>query len=146
MDSRQEITAIANDEASQPIEIAQSAGLIARLGALHGKGSASLTNLSIYAFGVSGLWTALGTPLLPARVGEIVEAPLARHLQGVAPGKAFQILLPSTLEVLLAPCLVRPIEQNDLVEAANAPDCRIDARVVVRRKAEEARPCVVQPR
>ena len=77
MDSRQDITAIASDESSQPaqpVEMTQSDGLIARLGALHGKGSASLTNLSIYAFGVSGLWTALGTPLLPSRVGEIVEA------------------------------------------------------------------------
>jgi MFS family permease len=36
------------------------------------RGPASLANLSLYAFGVSGLWTALGTPLLPIKINEIV--------------------------------------------------------------------------
>ncbi len=36
------------------------------------KGPLSLVNLSIYAAGLSGLWTALGTPILSIKVGEIL--------------------------------------------------------------------------
>ena len=48
-------------------------GGIAVFGRTYLCGPASLINLSLYAFGVSGLWTALGTPLLPIKVNEIVE-------------------------------------------------------------------------
>ena len=40
--------------------------------AVHRRGAGSLANLSIYAAGLSGLWTALGTPLLPIKVEEIL--------------------------------------------------------------------------
>ena len=45
---------------------------IALFGDIYRRGPASLANLSLYAFGVSGLWTALGTPLLPIKINEIV--------------------------------------------------------------------------
>ncbi|MEX0926751.1 MAG: MFS transporter [Dehalococcoidia bacterium] len=38
------------------------------------RGSASLTNLSAYAFGLSGLWTGVGTGILPFKVLEIIES------------------------------------------------------------------------
>lgn len=44
-----------------------------RAAAVHRKGSGSLLNLSLYALGISGLWTALGTPLLPIKIEEIVS-------------------------------------------------------------------------
>ncbi len=40
---------------------------------VHRRGSRSLINLSLYAAGLSGMWTALGTPILPIRVEEILE-------------------------------------------------------------------------
>jgi MFS family permease len=45
---------------------------VKRAAAIHRRGSGSLVNLSLYALGISGLWTALGTPLLPIKVEEIV--------------------------------------------------------------------------
>jgi MFS family permease len=39
---------------------------------VHRKGAGSFANLSIYAVGLSGLWTALGTPILPIKVEEII--------------------------------------------------------------------------
>ncbi len=45
---------------------------LAQIGNIYRRGPASLANLSLYAFGVSGLWTALGTPLLPIKVNEIL--------------------------------------------------------------------------
>lgn len=39
----------------------------------HRRGPRSLVNLSIYAAGLSGMWTALGTPILPIRIEEILE-------------------------------------------------------------------------
>ena len=44
-----------------------------KIKAIHRKGPGSLVNLSLYAFGISGLWTALGTPILPIKVDEIVS-------------------------------------------------------------------------
>lgn len=38
----------------------------------HKRGPRSLVNLSIYAAGLSGLWTAFGTPILPIKVEEIL--------------------------------------------------------------------------
>lgn len=37
------------------------------------RGPRSLINLSIYAAGLSGMWTALGTPILPIKIEEILE-------------------------------------------------------------------------
>ena len=45
---------------------------IKKAAAVHRRGPKSLVNLSLYALGISGLWTALGTPLLPIKIGEIV--------------------------------------------------------------------------
>jgi MFS family permease len=74
MDSRTDLTALASDEPPQVNEADPHASPLRRLANLHARGPASLANISLYAFGVSGLWTALGTPLLPVKVGEIVEA------------------------------------------------------------------------
>ena len=40
--------------------------------AIHRRGPRSLINLSLYGAGLSGLWTALGTPILPIKVDEIL--------------------------------------------------------------------------
>lgn len=48
-------------------------GILGEVFSLHRKGSSNLANLSIYAAGLSGLWTALGTPLLPIKVEEILS-------------------------------------------------------------------------
>lgn len=45
---------------------------IRRVSAVHRRGAGSLVNLSLYGLGLSGMWTALGTPLLPIKVEEIV--------------------------------------------------------------------------
>lgn len=45
---------------------------IRRFFGLHRQGPKSLTNLSLYAAGLSGLWTAFGIPLLPIKVDEIL--------------------------------------------------------------------------
>ena len=62
------------DTAPAPLDSAAGAdaGVFARLGALHNKGSSSFINLSLYAFGLSGLWTAMGNPILPIKVEEII--------------------------------------------------------------------------
>ncbi len=42
------------------------------LASLHRRGSRSLVNLSIYAAGFSGLWTAFGNAILPIKIDEIL--------------------------------------------------------------------------
>ncbi len=41
--------------------------------AVHRRGPRSLVNLSLYAAGLSGMWTAFGTPLLPITIEEILS-------------------------------------------------------------------------
>lgn len=40
---------------------------------VHRRGSRSLINLSLYAAGLSGMWTAIGTPILPIKIEEILS-------------------------------------------------------------------------
>lgn len=58
-------------DASEPGKPA-TGNLFQRAVATHRRGSGSLVNISLYAVGLSGLWTALGTPLLPIKIEEIL--------------------------------------------------------------------------
>ena len=62
-----EVAAVSNTSGS-----ARSRNVLREVFALHRRGPRNLANLSIYAAGLSGLWTALGTPLLPIKVEEIL--------------------------------------------------------------------------
>ncbi len=68
------IEATAEDSAAEASRPQQSAhrGIFRSMAAEHRRGPRSLVNLSIYAAGLSGLWTALGTPILPIKVEEIL--------------------------------------------------------------------------
>ena len=67
------MTGQAVQDAGQPEAALGSPNPFKRLAELQRRGPGSLINLSFYAFGLSGLWTAMGTPILPIKVDEILD-------------------------------------------------------------------------
>ncbi len=72
--SRNESITASAEQASEPSrDIARpSRNPLAAIRSTHRRGAGSLVNLSLYAAGFSGLWTAFGSAILPIKIDEIV--------------------------------------------------------------------------
>lgn len=64
---------MATDQQSADPSRQPPSGVLSALAGLYRRGPDSVTNLSIYAFGMSGLWTAVGSVILQFRVLDIAD-------------------------------------------------------------------------